>query len=121
MGFINFANSITERHVMCKVKTSFVFNLLMISFPFVQTILSITKPERNENLSWWICQGSKTSNILVEMFHGIFMFSTDVYSTIQSIYCSINSNVYSFFYFFPIAGKMKTKLLSHILLGILNL
>lgn len=121
MGFINFPNSITERHVMCEVKTSFVFNLLMISFPFVQTILSFTKIERNENVSWWICQGSETSAILVDMFHGIFMFSTDVYSAIQSIYCSINCNVYGFFYFFPIPRKMKTKLLSRILFGIMNL
>ena len=51
-------------------------------------------------MSRWICQGSETSTILVEMFHGIFMFSTDVYSAIQSIYCSINCNVYGFFYFF---------------------
>lgn len=93
----------------------------MISFPFVQTILSFTKIERNENVSWWICQGSETSTILVEMFHGIFMFSTDVYSAIQSIYCSINCNVYGFFYFFHISRKMKTKLLSHFLFSILNL
>lgn len=100
MGFINFPNSITERHVMCEVKTSFVFNLLMISFPFVQTTLSFIKIERNKIVSWWICKGSETSTILAEMFHGIFMFSTDVYSAIQSIYCSINCNVYGFFYFF---------------------
>lgn len=121
MGFINFPNSITERHVMCKVKTSFVFNLLMISFPFVQTILSFTRIEGNVNVSWCICQGSETSTILVEMFQGIFMFSTDVYFSIQSIYCSINCNVYGFFYFFPILRKIKTKLLSCILFGILNL
>lgn len=107
MGFINFPNSITERHVMCKVKTSFVFNLLMISFSFVQTIFSFTKIQRNKNVSWWICKGREASAILVEIFHGIFMFSTDVYSTIQSIYCSINWNVYGFFYFFPTQLKWR--------------
>lgn len=77
MGFINFPNSITERHVMCEVKTSFVFNLLMISFPFVQTILSFTKIERNEmslggfvrearlEPFWWICFMASLCSLLM--------------------------------------------------------